>query len=158
MLAQLIQKLSNVYHTPCFDPHITLLHTLGKARTFVRCAQHIASWLPAFQVQLHQLRHSESFFKHIFIDLKPHVRLLESYQASHTCLNRAVTQSYQAHISLVYGALSARQREQILAQIKLPEQVWTITKIQVVALGAGQAMQLTRQWRVVDEVDLQAGL
>lgn len=141
----IIRDLSGQYQTLLFEPHITLITGLsGPDRTLVKKIDMFTSGLPAFQVTLEGIDYSHGFFTALFLMAQNTPALEQLHQQARQALRPFGQAIYQPHLSLLYGEITPKEKERIIARLNLSPQTIMLNKIKLVE---GHA-DVTR-WRTV---------
>lgn len=122
-LATLINNLSRQFGTPLFEPHVTLLGQLeGDREDVLAKASLLATRLRSFTVRLKAPSFQADYFRSLFFKIERDESLLAARRAAERVFNLpSGEKSYWPHLSLLYGHLPPRTKEQILDRLPPPE-------------------------------------
>jgi len=117
-LAREISRLSRLYSTPRFDPHITLLGgiLLPEEETQAK-ASLLADRIKPFKIELGEIGYLDEYFRCLFVEVVPNNPLLKAYEAACTVFGRQNEPPFMPHISLMYGKFPVRTRKDLAAQV-----------------------------------------
>ena len=115
-LQQRIQKLSEKYDAPSFEPHITLLGSLKDGETeLVQLTETLASSLHPFDVLLTKAGVGNTFYQSLFVHVEESRELMNARKTAEKLFNPVDSDDrYLPHLSLMYGEFSREQKERIL--------------------------------------------
>jgi hypothetical protein len=117
-LAETIRRYSQTMSTPMFEPHITLMSRLhGSATELEEKALEIANATDVLHLMLGWPVHSDSYFQCVFLPVEADSSLLEVHVRAYSLFEAGIQKGYSPHLSLVYGSLTARERQRIVAEI-----------------------------------------
>ena len=117
-LASIINKLSDRYETPRFVPHVTLLGGITENEGVILSKMsYLAGFLKPFQIQLAEVKYLDEYFRALFILAEKTKELLGAYGKARNIFDVKESSSYMPHLSLMYGNLAVKTKEEILAKI-----------------------------------------
>lgn len=113
-LQQRIEKLSETYHTPVFEPHITLLGGLQLGKTgLTQLVETLASSLHPFDVVLTRAGYRDTFFQSLYVHVEKNEALLNARKTAEQLFDHP-EEEFMPHLSLLYGDFSRDEKERIL--------------------------------------------
>jgi len=116
--ARLIRELSDRLGTPRFEPHLTLLGGLGRARADAeRQAALAAGRLRPFTVRLTRVGQRAEYFRSLFVEAARTPELLEARAVAEEAFGAPRGAAFAPHLSLLYSRLSRPQKEPLLAEV-----------------------------------------
>lgn len=114
----LIARLCARLGTLLFEPHITLLGGLtGNEAELCRRTRSLAGALEPFEVQLLEAAWLDEFFRCLFVEVAPSRALQEAHETARAAFDQRVQATFHPHLSLVYGDLAEREKENIVEEI-----------------------------------------
>jgi len=118
LLKETIRRYSEIYSTPLFEPHITLISSLqGSVSGLRQKASQLARAIGRLELQLEKPAHSASYFRCVFLDVAREPSIVRAHAAASDLFPVSLHTEYEPHLSLVYGNLPAVDRERIVAEI-----------------------------------------
>jgi 2'-5' RNA ligase len=116
-LAKRIAQLSRRLNTPVFRPHITLAGQItAGSRSLLEKTSWLASVTDPFKVRCVQFGSEPSWFRTLFLEVALSTPLLDMRKLTEKHLPLA-NPSFLPHISLVYGHLEDKTRNQIISEL-----------------------------------------
>lgn len=116
-LQERIKNLSEKYGTPLFSPHVTLLGGVSATETkMIPIANTLVSSVEPFELELTKAGYLDTFYQSLFIHVKE-TNQLKSLRQNACRLFDIEDEEYMPHLSLLYGNLSQKQKENILNNI-----------------------------------------
>jgi len=114
----LIARFSERLGTLLFEPHITLLGGLtGNEEELRRRTRVLAGALAPFEVRLLEAAWLDEFFRCLFVEIALSRALREAHEAAKDAFDQRVEATFYPHLSLVYGDLAERKKENIVDEI-----------------------------------------
>jgi len=118
LLKETIRHYSEMYSTPHFEPHITLISSLqGSVSGLRQKASQLAKIIGTLELRLMKPAHSTSYFRCIFLNVARAPAIVRAHAAASDLFQASPHTEYEPHLSLVYGNLPAVDRERIVAEI-----------------------------------------
>ncbi len=118
LLKETIRHYSEMYSTPLFEPHITLISSLqGSVSGLRQIASQLAKIIGTLELRLMKPAHSTSYFRCVFLDVALDPAIVRAHAAASDLFPVSLHTEYRPHLSLVYGNLPAIDRERIVAEI-----------------------------------------
>ena len=116
--AKIISLLSKKYHTPVFNPHITLLKGIqGTEKNIIRKISEFIDILELVPVSLTKIEYTNTYYMSLYIKVKKTDYLLKAHREAAQLLEQAPEISYTPHLSLLYGDFSKELKEGMIAHI-----------------------------------------
>lgn len=116
-LQERIKNLSEKYGTPLFSPHVTLLGGISATETkMIPIADTLVSSVEPFELECTKAGYLDTFYQALFIHVKE-TNQLKALRQNACRLFDIEDQGYMPHLSLLYGNLSQKQKEEILNNI-----------------------------------------
>jgi len=117
-LAGIISDLSKRYHTPEFEPHVTLLGEVEKNEEegMVYATSSLSHLIKPFEIRLDGLDYGGENFKSLFVKVKADKHIINAYLLARKIFKPG-DKKYMPHLSLLYGNLSPRERKAIIGKI-----------------------------------------
>lgn len=110
-----IKKLSDRYSSPLFEPHVTLLGGLHTGVTeLVQLTDTLAGSLRPFDIVLTDAGYTDTFFQSLFIHVAKSEELLNARKIAEKLFEIKPEESFNPHLSLLYGDLDRKEKERIL--------------------------------------------
>ena len=117
-LLDLISKLSTLYNTPRFEPHVTLLGNLSLPEAEMESkTKRLAGLIKPLTVTLDTLASTEEYFRCLFANAQKTDQLLEANRSARTIFDVGDEPEFRPHLSLVYGVLSPDIKEMIVERL-----------------------------------------
>ena len=114
----LIAGLSARLGTPCFEPHITLLGGLvGSDEALRRQTCALAAAIEPFEIRLREATGLDEYHRCLFVEVALSAALREAHAAARQVFNQPREADFYPHLSLVYGNLEEKEKENILDDI-----------------------------------------
>ncbi|MEN6317748.1 MAG: hypothetical protein ABFD82_03185 [Syntrophaceae bacterium] len=118
LLKETIRHYSEMYSTPLFEPHVTLISNLPGAVSGLRQkASQLARIIGRLKLRLEKPVHSNSYFRCVFLDVAKEPAILRAHAIASGLIPASPHTEYRPHLSLVYGNLPGIDRERIVAEI-----------------------------------------
>jgi len=114
----LIAELSARLGTPRFEPHITLLGGLtGSEEALRRQTRALAAAIEPFEVRLLEAAGLNEYYRCLFVELALSGALQDTHEAARQVFDQRLDAGFYPHLSLVYGNLEEKKKENILDDI-----------------------------------------
>ncbi|MGK7369382.1 MAG: 2'-5' RNA ligase family protein [Candidatus Halalkalibacterium sp. M3_1C_030] len=115
-IQQRINKLSDKYDTPSFEPHVTLLSGLRYGETeLTQLTETLAGALSPFELLLTKAGYRDKFYQSLFVHIKKSDELMNAYNTALQLFGREADEEFIPHLSLMYGDISQEEKERILS-------------------------------------------
>jgi 2'-5' RNA ligase len=152
-LKQLIDLLSQMYSTPSFDPHITVVgRVTGSGNELIVKATRLAGIIRPFLISLRRIEYLDEYFRCLFIRSDESNELINLHNKAKTIFNIKDKKCYMPHISLMYGNLPAHLKEKTISDIgKDFPNTFEIQRIHLVSASIETA---PTEWHSVKEFPL----
>lgn len=113
-LQERIKKLSKKHGTPLFSPHVTLFGGVESTGTeMVPLTDTLASYVKSFELELTKAGYLDTFYQSLFIHVKE-TDELKKLRKNACRLYGTEDDGYMPHLSLLYGDLPQKKKEEIL--------------------------------------------
>ena len=117
-LAHTILRLSRIYQTPAFEPHVTLLGELTEPEAEVLSkTQHLASLIRPCEIRLSRADYLSDYFRCLFLRVEETKPVMEANLKARKVFNRYRDPKYMPHLSLMYGSLGPGVKETIVPRV-----------------------------------------
>lgn len=142
-LRQIICKLGKKYHSPTFNPHITVYSGVQNASAAKSAIQNCKD-MKKFTVKTTNLAFSDNLWKTVFINVGKNRKLKQIHGIVKKNIPQSPKYELNPHISLIYKKLNASEKQGIIDDLKI-KQKFTFDKITVIASSKN-----VEKWKVVD--------
>ena len=116
--SQLIAQLAEQYSSPTFPPHVTLIGSIqADEQEITSKAEEVASKIRPFVMKLTDVDYTNSYYRALFVKVKPSANLLAAYQVARNILLDDQETSYMPHLSLLYADFAPEKKKQIVEHI-----------------------------------------
>lgn len=117
-LADIIKQLSEQYHTPLFEPHVTLIGGLiGKPEALVTRTAQLAKFIRPSIVTLTTVDYLDEYFRCLFATVEKTKWLADANTKARKIFHREDDPEFMPHLSLMYGDLSPTTKQRIIVEI-----------------------------------------
>jgi 2'-5' RNA ligase len=117
VLTRTIQELARIYDAPVFEPHVTLLGTLdGTEQDQVHRTESLTLKLRPFPIVLNDPAIGDEYFHCVFLTVQPTPEVMNANAVARQTFGRG-PETYEPHLSLVYGRYPRGRQEQIAASV-----------------------------------------
>lgn len=114
-LRQRIKKLSEQFHTPPFEPHITLLSGLRRGETeLTQLSDTLAGSLSPFEVELTELGYRDHYYQSLFIHVKQTPAFINAQNTAEKLFGCKSQEPYRPHLSLLYGNIPVEEKRKVM--------------------------------------------
>ncbi|MDZ7716348.1 MAG: 2'-5' RNA ligase family protein [Balneolaceae bacterium] len=116
-LKQRIEKLSEKYKSPTFEPHVTLLGGLESGETALsQLTDTLAGALQPFDLILTQADIGNTFYQSVFARIKKTEEILKARETAQKLFSVEADDKKDQfpHLSLMYGDFTREQKERVL--------------------------------------------
>lgn len=115
-IQQRINKLSEQYNAPSFEPHVTLLSGMRYGETeLIQLTDTLAGALKPFDILLTKAGYRDKFYQSLFVHIKKSEELMNAYQTAVQLFGCEEQEEFIPHLSLMYGDFSQEEKERILS-------------------------------------------
>lgn len=115
-IQQRINKLSDKYGSPRFEPHVTLISGLRYGETeLIQLTKTMAGSLKPFDILLTKAGYRDKFYQSLFVHVKKSEALMNAYHTALQLFDIEEGEEFVPHLSLMYGDFSQEEKERILS-------------------------------------------
>jgi len=130
-LKNIIDDLSEKYHTPKFEPHITVYGLVdSEIRLIENIAREATLNYSSFLVEKSEILQSEELWKTVYIELKMNDNLGLIHKNLKKYFDKIVKYEFNPHISLIYKILPIEEKIKIINELKIKNE-FTVNKLVV---------------------------
>ncbi len=113
-LSEIIGRLSRQYKTVSFEPHVTLVPDVEKSpQEVIRITSLLSRSLRPFMVHMTDAGCSDDFYMSLFLKVEQTKEVMNANALARKTFSK-LEESYDPHLSLIYGNLDSREKEKIL--------------------------------------------
>jgi len=148
-LKNVIDKISEKYHAPKFEPHITVYGLVDlKFDLIDNIIKEVSQNSNSFLVKKSKILQSEIFWKTVYVELEmnQHMKLINKNLKSH--FEKILKYEFNPHISLIYKILSIEERIKIISELSIKNEF----KVNRIALQ--EFFPDIEKWEIVKEYEL----
>ena len=117
---KVIDKYSGRLKTPSFEPHITILGTVkGDREEIIGKVEKIALNISPIEIMISDITISTTYHQCVFARIKPTPSLLDAHLDLKDVLDSTTKGMYVPHMSLIYGDISLKEKNEIAEEIQL---------------------------------------
>ncbi len=118
-IRKIITNLSNIFKTPTFEPHITLVENLaGKRRLHITKFSQLANSAKSFKLRMKTLMAGQDYFKCLYISIEQSPDLQRLRDAALRIFAANPPKIYDPHMSLLYGNLSNEELSKVFSDMR----------------------------------------
>ncbi len=118
-LTTVVGRLAARLGTPAFAPHVTLLAGLaGEEADLVARAEALATRLARLGVELAEVEGRDEYFRCLYVRAEPAASLRARHGRAAAAFGVPPDRDFLPHLSLVYGRLSADEKQRIAESIE----------------------------------------
>lgn len=156
-LARLIDTLAARHGTPRFVPHVTLHVTSPWSPTpAARAVDEVCAAFETLSLDTLGIAAGETRFQALYLRLST-ARLQAMSDAMRRCCPEPSSFVFDAHLSLLYGAMPEPMRSEVVAATVSPMQTIRFTQVHAVAPAIGQqGFDDVAGWRTIAQGELAA--
>lgn len=115
-LQQRINKLSDTYGSPSFEPHVTLLSGMRYGETeLIQLTDTLAGALEPFNIVLTSAGYKNAYYQSLFVHVKKSDELMNAHHTARQLFGYDAGEEFMPHLSLMYGDFSQEEKERILS-------------------------------------------
>jgi 2'-5' RNA ligase len=119
-LKKIIDEISEKYHAPKFEPHITVYGLVdSELRLIDSIAKEITLDCNSFFVKKSEILQSEELWKTVYIELKMNNQLEEIHKNLKKHFERISKYEFNPHISLIYKILPIEEKIKIINELDI---------------------------------------
>ena len=124
-----INKLSENYRAPAFEPHITLIGGfLGIEKDLLIKTELLARQIKSFKLSIKNIGISNQFFQSLFLKVQLSKDLYNARKLS--CIKLGLTiEGYEPHLSLLYGKYTTNEKRKMFSIIDNYPKSFIVNKI-----------------------------
>jgi 2'-5' RNA ligase len=116
--ADIIERLSERFGTPTFDPHVTLLGgLLGPEQELVTRISQIVRSMRPIPIQTTTLHSQADYFRQFFVQVEKSRPLMETRGRVKVLAGSRRERPYSPHVSFMYGDVPYQDRETLLMEM-----------------------------------------
>lgn len=117
-LESLIARLSEKFDTPPFLPHLTLLgQVVEDEDAVIKKTARLAASLAPLTIHFEGAGYKDEYFRCLFLIAGKDPALMSANLAAREMFGRIDDPTFMPHLSLVYGNLSARDKEGVISEM-----------------------------------------
>ena len=147
-LGKIIDNLCMKYDSISFLPHITVYGLMNlELSEITRAVKDSIENLKPFKIKNIGIKHSEEFWKTLFIQIKsnPECSMINQKLSEKFSVN---SYQFSPHISLLYKKISIQQKTEIANSLKIKNE-FTVDRIAIQKFSKN-----INEWKIVDEFSL----
>lgn len=129
-LATLMQALAASHDAPVFPPHVTLLGRLP-GHDLLEATATLASRLVPMELTLGAYGHQHGATRWLFRYINPNHELTWAHAAARGSFPDAPYTQFTPHLSLLYGEFEAAQRDAIMANHPVVDEVFATSRLEL---------------------------
>ena len=149
-LKNIIDKISEKYHAPKFEPHITVYGLMNSEISQIdKIAKESILNQNSFLVKKSEILQSEELWKTIFIELKINQQLESVHKNLKKHFEKILKYEFNPHISLIYKILPIDKRIQIINELNIKKE------FQISKLAIQKFFPDIEKWKIVKEYDFE---
>jgi 2'-5' RNA ligase len=156
-LRTVITELSATFGAPAFDPHVTLYNAdipTEKQSAIMERLGEIAAEFAVFELKSGEVRHTENFFKTVFIQIEPDKTLEKLQSTIAKPLKAHGDYEFDPHLSLIYKDMPDDSKAALAQTVQTPpyfqaDEIWVVTPGDL-AVG----WYAITQWQVIERLKL----
>ena len=148
-LSRIINKFSDYYNTPKFEPHITILGGfLAKETESIKNLKLLSKKIRPFEIQFLKVSYMNEYFRSIFIEVMLSDKLKELRIL--TCNYFGfINKTYYPHLSLVYCDLVIPEKLKMIKCLgPIPKSIF------IDKLFLAQNNETDYKWKIIESIDL----
>ena len=144
----LIQKYCQEYHTPYFEPHITLVAGInGDKDSIAERVKLLSKEISPFQVTINKISHSEYYYRCVILELVLTHELEQALKTTKKLFDISDTLTFLPHISIVYGDMNIKDRSHISTELNY--MLYKTTRVENLTLLHASTDMPPEDWRTV---------
>lgn len=117
-LAKIISSLAKKYRGPIFKPHVTLIGEIElDEKQMFSATEKLAKSLRPFKIILGAVDGEDEYFRCLFVCAQKTRGLVEANNKAREVFKRKRDPKYMPHLSLFYGKLPQKTKEEITAKL-----------------------------------------
>lgn len=133
-LAATIADLARRLGTPAFDPHVTLIGSLGQpADSIVAVAERLAANTAPLPLRAARVGHRSEYFRCVFLEIAADAALNDLQLQARLAFSRLSDPAFLAHLSLAYGDVPEAVKQALAGVLEIHRgDNWLVDELQVV--------------------------
>lgn len=148
-LKNIINNLSEKYHAPKFEPHITVYGLVNSEMSVIESiAKEATQNFNTFLVEKSEILQSEELWKTVYIELKINNQLELIYKNLKKHFEKIVKYEFNPHISLIYKILPIEEKIKIINELKIKSE-FTVNKLVI-----QKFFPEVEKWKIIKEYNL----
>ncbi len=148
-LNKIINELSEKYHAPKFEPHITVYGLVDSEMSLIESiAKEATLNHNSFLVEKSEILQSEKLWKTVYVELKMNNQLELFYKNLKKHFEKIVKYKFNPHISLIYKILPIEERIKIINELDIKNE------FMVNRLVVQKFFPEIEKWKIVKEYNL----
>lgn len=148
-LKNTIDEISEKYHAPKFEPHITVYGLIDtEINEIDKIAKEIILNQNSFLVKKSEILQSEELWKTVFIELKLNEQMELIHKNFKKHFDRVSRYQFKPHISLIYKILPIKEKMKIINNLDIKNE------FQVSKLAIQKFSPDIKKWKIVKEYNL----
>lgn len=148
-LKKIIDEISEKYHAPKFEPHITVYGLVDSELSLIdNIAKEVIRDHGSFFVDKSEILQSEDLWKTVYIELKMNNQLEEIHKNIKKHFERISKYEFNPHISLIYKVLPLEEKIKIIKELDIKNE-FIISKLVVQKFFSD-----VEKWKIVKEYNL----
>lgn len=148
-LKNIIDEISEKYHAPKFEPHITVYGLIdSEINEIDKIAKEVILNQNLFLVQKSGILQSEELWKTVFIELKSNEQMELIHKKFKKYFDKVSKYEFKPHISLIYKILSIKEKMEIINNLDIKDE------FQVNKLAIQKFSPDIKKWKIVKEYNL----
>ena len=145
-LKNIIDKISEKYQAPKFEPHITIYGLVDSKISLIESiAKEVALNQNSFLVKKSEILHSEELWKTVFIELKSNQQLESIHNNLKKHFEKISKYKFKPHTSLIYKIMPIEERIKIVKELNVKNE-FIISK-----LAIQKFFPDIEKWKIVKE-------
>jgi len=149
-LSSIINKLSNKYYTPRFEPHVTLIGEFDEEeQDIISKTQELSQNLKPYNIRINNPTYFHEYYKSLFLKSKKTKQVMNAHLIAKKIFKDKRDYEYLPHLSLMYGNSSLKIKNQIMSQIKNLDLEFKVKTIHLFSTANGP-----KNWYKIKEFEL----
>lgn len=153
---EMIDRLAEKYDAPQFAPHVTIYSgTFSPETAIASLLESATKTISPFSLTVDRILYSEQFTKTLFVQFQPNETLSQLSEKFQQQASSPQDYSLNPHLSLMYQGLEPGEKEQLAAQIKVPNLEIAFDEIRAIATAEKtQTKADVEAWQDVGSIKL----
>ena len=148
-LKNVIDKISEKYNAPRFEPHITIYGLMNlKINLIDNIIRQVLHNFNSFSVKKSKILQTEVLWKTVYIELEMNQQLELIYNNLKNYFEKILKFEFNPHISLIYKILSIEEKIKIINELNIKDE-FRVNKIVIQEFS-----QNIEKWKIVKEYNL----